>query len=125
MRWHSMGKSKDNDVMQHPVDGKAWQEIDKRHPQFAGDVRNVRLGLAADGFNPFGNMSSSYSMWPVALTTYNLPPWICMKAESLMLINVFNMVDAQNQLVFILCKLEIIFPLAVFDKMIHLVLHLH
>ncbi|KAL5569048.1 hypothetical protein UlMin_025623 [Ulmus minor] len=85
MRWHSTGKSKDNDVMRHPVDGKSWQEFDKRHPQFAGDVRNVRLGLAADGFNPFGNMSLSYSMWPVVLTTYNLPPWICMKAEYLML----------------------------------------
>ncbi|KAL5552401.1 hypothetical protein UlMin_002577 [Ulmus minor] len=85
MWWHSTGKSKDNDVMRHPVDGKSWQEFDKRHPQFAGDVRNVRLGLAADGFNPFGNMSLSYSMWPVVLTTYNLPPWICMKAEYLML----------------------------------------
>ncbi|KAL5573309.1 hypothetical protein UlMin_022906 [Ulmus minor] len=85
MRWHSTGKSKDNDVMWHPVDGKSWQEFDKRHPQFVGDVRNVRLGLAADGFNPFGNMSLSYSMWPVVLTTYNLPPWICMKTEYLML----------------------------------------
>ena len=32
MRWHSTGKSKDNDVMWHPVDGKSWQEFDKRHP---------------------------------------------------------------------------------------------
>ncbi|KAL5579308.1 hypothetical protein UlMin_011750 [Ulmus minor] len=85
MWWHSAGKLKDNDVMRHPVDGKSWQEFDKRHPQFAGDVRNVRLGLAVDGFNPFGNMSLSYSIWPVVLTTYNLPPWICMKAEYLML----------------------------------------
>ncbi|KAL5563440.1 hypothetical protein UlMin_033187 [Ulmus minor] len=30
-------------------------------------------------------MSLFYSMWPVVLTTYNLPPWICMKAEYLML----------------------------------------
>ncbi|GKC12051.1 hypothetical protein Tco_1008833, partial [Tanacetum coccineum] len=36
--------------------------------------RNVRLGLAADGFNPFVNLSQSYSMWPVILRTYNLPP---------------------------------------------------
>ena len=62
IQWHSIGNSKDNDVMRHPFNGKAWQEFDKRHPQFASDVRNVRLGLAADGFNPFGNMSLSYSM---------------------------------------------------------------
>ncbi|GJS28887.1 hypothetical protein Tco_0489507 [Tanacetum coccineum] len=47
--------------------------------------RNVRLGLAADGFNPFGNLSQAYSMWPVILTTYNLPPWLCMKERSFML----------------------------------------
>ncbi|KAA0060503.1 uncharacterized protein E5676_scaffold119G001090 [Cucumis melo var. makuwa] len=43
-------------------------------------ARNVRLALSSDGFNPFGNMSTSYSMWPVILIPYNLPPWKCMKA---------------------------------------------
>ncbi|GJS65992.1 hypothetical protein Tco_0680556 [Tanacetum coccineum] len=54
-------------------------------PEFSGDPRNVRLGLAADGFNPFGMMSQNYSMWPVILTTYNTPSWMCMKETSLML----------------------------------------
>ncbi|GJS91270.1 reverse transcriptase domain-containing protein [Tanacetum coccineum] len=31
------------------------------------------------------NLSQSYSMWPVILTTYNLPPWLCMKESSFML----------------------------------------
>ena len=74
--WHHMGKSIDNDVMRHPVDGRAWQEFDKSYPQFSNDVRDIRLGLAADGFNPFGNMSFSYSMWLVVLTTYNPPLWL-------------------------------------------------
>ena len=85
MRWHHAGKSKDNDVVQNPVDGKAWQEFDKSHPQFSNHVGNVQMGLAVDGFNIFGNMSLSYSMWPIVLTTYNLPPWLCMKPEYLML----------------------------------------
>ncbi|GKA40223.1 reverse transcriptase domain-containing protein [Tanacetum coccineum] len=50
-----------------------------------GKTKNVRLGLAADGFNPFGNLSQSYNMWLVILTTYNLPPWLCMKESSFML----------------------------------------
>ncbi|GJU49841.1 hypothetical protein Tco_1219396 [Tanacetum coccineum] len=50
-----------------------------------GKTKNVRLGLAADGFNPFGNLSQAYSMWPVILTTYNLPPWLCIKKSSFML----------------------------------------
>ncbi|RYE04240.1 MAG: DUF4218 domain-containing protein, partial [Rickettsiaceae bacterium] len=54
-------------------------------PNFAAEPRNVRLGLASDGFNPFGEMSLAYSMWPVVLTAYNLPPWLCMKKEYLML----------------------------------------
>ncbi|GJS03510.1 hypothetical protein Tco_0320018 [Tanacetum coccineum] len=31
------------------------------------------------------NLSQSYSMWPVILITYNLPPWLCMKESSFML----------------------------------------
>ncbi|GJQ95730.1 hypothetical protein Tco_0006869 [Tanacetum coccineum] len=42
-------------------------------------------GLAADGFNPFDNLCQYYNMWPVILTTYNLPPWLCMKESSFML----------------------------------------
>ena len=70
--------------MRHPVDGAARKDFDKRHPLFINDVRNVRLGLEADNFNPFSNICLSYSMWPVVLTTYNLPPWLCIKLEYLM-----------------------------------------
>jgi hypothetical protein len=44
---------------------------------FEEDARNIRLGLATDGFNPFGKMNSTYSMWPVFLVPYNFPPWVC------------------------------------------------
>ncbi|GJZ97947.1 hypothetical protein Tco_0670400, partial [Tanacetum coccineum] len=67
--------------MNHPCDGRAWKYFDMMKPEFSGDARNVRLGLAADGFNPFGMMSQNYSI----LTTYNTPPWMCMKETSLML----------------------------------------
>lgn len=45
----------------------------------------MRLGFASDGFNPFGSMSNSYSMWPIILIPYNLPPWLCMKQSNLLL----------------------------------------
>ena len=85
MVWHRTGRVKENGVMRHPVDSAAWKNFDSRHPDFARDPRNVRLGLAADGFNPFGNMSLSYSMWPVVLANYNLPPWMCMKENNFLL----------------------------------------
>nr|BAJ33519.1 CACTA transposable element [Dahlia pinnata] len=84
MIWHSTGRSEEG-TMRHPVDGSSWKEFDIRYPNFSREPRNVRLGLAADGFNPFGNMSSAHSTWPVVLTTYNLPPWLCMKESSFML----------------------------------------
>lgn len=80
MRWHK-DKRVEDDVMRHPADGSAWKEFDKIYPDFAADARNVRLGLATDGFNPFGNMSTSHSTWPVVVVPYNLPPWKCMKKE--------------------------------------------
>nr|GEY72885.1 hypothetical protein [Tanacetum cinerariifolium] len=61
MAWHSTGKSKENGQMNHPFDGKAWKIFDIIHSEFAKDPRNIRLGLAADGFNPFGNLSQTYS----------------------------------------------------------------
>ncbi|KAM6571477.1 hypothetical protein CsatA_015557 [Cannabis sativa] len=85
MIWHHTGKSKDDGVLRHPVDGLAWKDFDAKHPEFARDPRNVRLGLAADGFNPFGNTSLAYSMWPVVLANYNLPPWLCMKDNYVLL----------------------------------------
>ncbi|GJZ64513.1 hypothetical protein Tco_0620934, partial [Tanacetum coccineum] len=55
-------KSMENSKMNHLCDGRAWKYFDMIKPEFSGDPRNVRLGLAADGFNPFGMMSQNYSM---------------------------------------------------------------
>nr|GEW24184.1 hypothetical protein [Tanacetum cinerariifolium] len=85
MIWHDTGKCTTPGKMQHPVDGRAWKNFDTKYPDFAKEPRNVRLGLVVDGFNPFGNLSQAYSMWPVILTTYNLPSWLCMKESSFML----------------------------------------
>jgi hypothetical protein len=84
MKWHHDGRVNDG-LLRHPADGQAWKAFDAQYADFASDPRNVRLGLAADGFNPFGNMSTSHSTWPVILVPYNLPPWMCMKRSSLML----------------------------------------
>jgi hypothetical protein len=35
--------------------------------------------------NPIGELSSSHSTWPVILTVYNLPPYLCQKRKYLML----------------------------------------
>ncbi|KAI5321014.1 hypothetical protein L3X38_040722, partial [Prunus dulcis] len=84
MRWHKE-KRVDDDVMRHPADGKAWKEFDRTFPEFAADPRNVRLGLATDGFNPYGVLNQHHSTWPIFAFPYNLPPWKCMKKEYMMM----------------------------------------
>ncbi|KAK6782340.1 hypothetical protein RDI58_020136 [Solanum bulbocastanum] len=63
LRWHDEKRSKDG-KLRHPADGQAWKDFDRLHSVFAQDSRNVRLGLASDGFNPFRTMSISHSTWP-------------------------------------------------------------
>jgi hypothetical protein len=73
MRWHAEGRIKD-DVLRHLVDSEAWKSFDNLYPDFSSNSRNVKLGLTSDEFNPFGNMSTFHSTWPVMLVPYNLPP---------------------------------------------------
>jgi hypothetical protein len=46
--------------------------------------------MSTDGMNPFGELSSSHSTWPVILSLYNLPPWLCQKRRYLMLTMVIS-----------------------------------
>ncbi|CAE5959863.1 unnamed protein product [Arabidopsis arenosa] len=69
----------------HPSDAKAWQHFNTVHSDFARESRNVYLGLCTDGFSPFGMSGRQYSLWPVIVTPYNLPPDMCMQQEFLFL----------------------------------------
>ena len=56
----------------------SMKHFDTKYPEFAAEPRNVRLGLCVDGFNPYTLSSRSYSIWPVVVIPYNLPPEMCM-----------------------------------------------
>jgi hypothetical protein len=53
--------------------------------RFCRDSCNVRLGLALDGVNLFGDLNSYHSTWLVILLNYCLPPWLVTKRYFLML----------------------------------------
>nr|XP_009786492.1 PREDICTED: uncharacterized protein LOC104234593 [Nicotiana sylvestris] len=59
-------------VLRHPADSEAWKKIVSNYPEFTGDPRNVRPGLASDGFNPFGIMRTVHSTWPFACPSCNI-----------------------------------------------------
>ena len=84
--WHKLKRRHSDKEMRHPADGEAWQDFDREYPDFAKDARNIRLGLATDGFNPFSEQNTRYSMWPVFVVPYNLPPWECMEESNFMMV---------------------------------------
>ncbi|XP_055960661.1 uncharacterized protein LOC126668629 [Mercurialis annua] len=84
MTWHAEHEMVDG-KMCHPSDSPAWKHFSELHTEFAEEVRNIRLGLCTDGFQPFGAFGHNYSSWPVILTPYNLPPGMCMKDEFMFL----------------------------------------
>ncbi|XP_074356308.1 uncharacterized protein LOC141696010 [Apium graveolens] len=66
MTWHALSRKKDG-RFRHLADGKGWKSMESKYPEFAAEMRNVRLGLAADGFNPYRSINISHSTWPVVL----------------------------------------------------------
>jgi len=87
LSWHASDeRTKGDGKLRHTTDGKQWKHFDaKFQKEFGNEARNVRFALSTDGMNPFGDLSSSHSTWPVILTIYNLPPWICQKRKYLLL----------------------------------------
>ena len=67
------------------VDGSTFKEIEEKWPHFKEEPRNLKLSLAADGVNPFGEMRSTYLVWPVFVINNNIPPWLSIKREHIML----------------------------------------
>ncbi|XP_047310905.1 uncharacterized protein LOC124914407 [Impatiens glandulifera] len=84
MRWHKDTRV-DDDILRHPADSMTWKSFDENYKDFSLEPRNLRLGLANDGFQPFANGKTSYSIWPVILIPYNLPPTICMQSSNFIL----------------------------------------
>jgi hypothetical protein len=58
MVWHSSNRSIDG-LVQHVADSKAWSHIDVMWLEFAIKPHYVKLGLATNGVNPYGDKSYS------------------------------------------------------------------
>ena len=84
MDYHSKNRSGDG-VLRMPADGSAFREIKEKYVDFKNEPRNVRISLAADGVNPFGELRSTYSVWPIFVINNNIPPWMSIKREHIML----------------------------------------
>ncbi|GKA52609.1 putative transposase-associated domain-containing protein [Tanacetum coccineum] len=81
LRWHATRRT---GVLRHPADSQEWRTIDEKFPKIAEDLRNLGLGISADGVD-VNTGNRHHSVWPVLTVIYNLPPWLCMKRKCIML----------------------------------------
>jgi len=82
----SYKRKKGDRKLRQPADACQWMKYDEKYYQeFGKDPRNVRLVLSTDGLNSFGGSTITYNIWPVILTMYNLPTWLCHKRNYLLL----------------------------------------
>jgi len=84
MDWHAKYRSKDG-FMQIMENSKAMKHIEKKWlRKFKDEPPSIRFGLAIDGVCPFSFLSSNYNVCPVRLIVYNIPPWMSVRKDHLM-----------------------------------------
>ena len=79
MDYHAKNIRSEDDVLRMLVDGFALKNIKKKLSIFKDEPHNVRLALSVDGFNPFGEIHSTYLVWHVFIINNNLTPWMSIK----------------------------------------------
>jgi hypothetical protein len=84
MDYHACNKSGDG-VLRMPADGSTFREIEEKWADFKDEPRNVRISFAADCVNPFGELRSIYSVWPIFVINNNIPSWMSIKLDHIML----------------------------------------
>ena len=80
MDFHAKNRIQDN-VLWITVDGYAFRYIKEKWPIFKEEPHNVKLSLAADGVNPFGELHSTYSVWPVLLAQGHCWVWLSLMSK--------------------------------------------
>jgi hypothetical protein len=66
MTWHENGANVDG-LIRSVVDFIIWKHIYTNLPNLVDDAHNVRLGLALDEVNPFGDLSIRHFTWSMVL----------------------------------------------------------
>jgi hypothetical protein len=85
MDYHAHNGSRD-DIIQMHVDGSKFMDIEEKWSNFKKEPQNLKLSLLTNDVNPFGEMRYVYLMWHAFVINNNLPPWMSIKREHIMLV---------------------------------------
>ena len=70
----------------NPTDSIEMKHIENTCPnKFKDEVCNLWLSISIDGVNPYSQPNNTYTIWNVVVINNNIPPWLSMKNENLML----------------------------------------
>ena len=62
------------------------KHIEEKWPgKFNDEPHSIRFGFAIDGVFPFSSKSTTHTICLAGLIVYNIPPWMSVKKEHLML----------------------------------------
>jgi hypothetical protein len=89
MDHHARNRSADV-VLQMNVDGYAFREVEEKWVDLKDEPHNVRLSLESGGVNPLIELRSIYLVWPIFFINNNIPPWMSIKREHIMLIMIVH-----------------------------------
>ena len=85
MDWHVKNMSKDG-FMQILTGCKAMKHIEEKWPRkFKDEPCSIMFELVIDGVCPFSFMSENTTIWPIRLIVYNVPSWMRVRIENLIL----------------------------------------
>nr|KYP32745.1 hypothetical protein KK1_046479 [Cajanus cajan] len=74
-------------------------------PNFGKEPRNVKFGLAIDGMNSFGNLSTKHIAWSILLIIYNLPSCLLVKDLKMLWEKGIDVFDGYSNEFFRLCAM--------------------
>lgn len=72
-------------VLRMPAYGSTFRENKEKYVDLKNELHNVRISLAADGVNTFKELRYTYLVWPIFVINNNIPPWMSIKRENIML----------------------------------------
>ena len=79
------------------ADGFAFRYIEENWAHFKEEPRNVRISLADYGFNSYEEKRSIYLVWPIFIINNNIPPWLSIKRDHIMLVMIIPDMCLQQQ----------------------------
>ena len=68
MDYHARTKIQD-DIIGIPAYGFAFRDMEEKWPHFKVEPCNLRISLVAYGVNPFSQMKSIYTVYPIFVST--------------------------------------------------------